>query len=65
MVKLTELDLIQFGRFSEYKIDLRDGLNLIYGVNETGKSTIQLFIKSMLYGIPSRGGKSRGLKDGA
>ena len=63
MVKLTELDLIQFGRFSEYKIDLRDGLNLIYGVNETGKSTIQLFIKSMLYGIPSRGGKSRGLKD--
>lgn len=29
-------------------------MNIIYGENETGKSTIHAFIRAMLYGFPRR-----------
>lgn len=40
-------------------ISLINGLNLIYGPNEAGKSTIQNFIKVMLFGMQSRRGRAR------
>lgn len=63
MIKFTELRLIKFGRFKDYKLALGEGMNLIYGGNESGKSTMQLFIKFMLYGIPTRGAKCRNVRD--
>ncbi len=39
-----------FGRIKEKEIYLKDGINVIYGENETGKSSILKFISSMLYG---------------
>ena len=54
-IRITRLELIKFGKFADYSIDISDGMNVIYGDNEAGKSTIQLFIKFMLFGIPSRG----------
>ncbi len=50
-MKIEELHLIGFGRFHNYKISFEDGLNLIYGENEAGKTTIQHFIVGMLYGF--------------
>ncbi len=56
MIKITKLELISFGKFKNTVIAPADGLNVVHGPNEAGKSTIQLFIKSMLYGVsPSRG----------
>lgn len=46
-----------FGKFNNREIELKKGLNLIYGENESGKTTIKEFIVGMLYGID----KSRGL----
>lgn len=63
MVKISRLELIKFGKLHDCIIDLKDGLNVIYGDNEAGKSTIQLFIKAMFYGFPSRGGKKGDVKE--
>ena len=43
-----------FGKLEEAKIDLSDGLNVIYGENESGKSTWSAFFRVMLYGISTR-----------
>lgn len=51
-----------FGKISGKEIELRPGINLIYGENEAGKSTLHAFIKGMLFGIEKlrgRGAASR------
>ncbi len=50
-MKIKTLHLIAFGKFKDKTIELDDGLNLIYGPNEAGKSTIQAFIEGMLFGF--------------
>lgn len=61
--EIQELNLIKFGKFENHKIDLKTGLNVIYGKNESGKSTVQLFIKAMLYGLPTRKKSGERLKE--
>ena len=39
-----------FGKVKDKEINLKEGINVIYGENETGKSSILKFISSMLYG---------------
>lgn len=53
----NKLLLKNFGKFNNREIELKPGLNLIYGENEAGKTTVKEFIVGMLYGID----KSRGL----
>lgn len=50
-MKIEELYLAGFGRFSNRRITLQDGLNVIFGENEAGKTTLQHFIVGMLYGF--------------
>ena len=54
-MKLIELRIHGFGKFHDYTLPLSDGLNLIYGRNEAGKSTLHHFLRSMFYGLPSGG----------
>lgn len=48
---IKELNLIGFGQFNNKVVDLKDGLNIIYGENEAGKTTIHNFINGMFYGF--------------
>ena len=57
-MKLRELYLKNFGKFSDEKIVLKDGMNLFYGENESGKTTIHTFIKSMLFGLERGRGRA-------
>ena len=57
-----ELRLLNFGKFEDKKIELQDGINLIYGVNEGGKSTITNFIDGIFYGF-SRDSLARKVRD--
>jgi len=59
----TKLKLNNFGRFHNREIDLLPGINLIYGENEAGKSTIHTFIKGMLFGIERLRGRGSASKD--
>ena len=52
---LSRLDLKAFGRFTDVSIDLSAGprrFHLIYGPNESGKSTSLRAITSLLFGMP-------------
>lgn len=51
MMILQELNLISFGKFDKETIHLKEGLNIIYGDNESGKTTIHNFIDGMFYGF--------------
>jgi len=55
---IKELYLEHFGQFHEKKIKLHKGLNIIYGENEAGKTTIHTFIRGMLFGLERGRGKA-------
>lgn len=50
-MKLRKLQINGFGNIENKEIELTDGINLIYGNNESGKSTLASFIKCIFYGI--------------
>lgn len=50
-VFIKELNLISFGKFQNKSIKLNQNFNLIYGDNESGKSTISDFIEGVFYGF--------------
>ena len=50
-MKIIELILKNFGKFTEKRIPLSGGINLIYGENGAGKSTVHTFLKGMLFGM--------------
>ncbi len=41
-----------FGQHEEITVDLSKGINVFYGLNEAGKTTIQQFILQILFGFP-------------
>lgn len=51
---ITEIYIKNFGKFENYKINFNKGFNLIYGDNESGKTTILTFILMVLYGSKSK-----------
>lgn len=50
-MRIIELNIVEFGCIKNKRISLSDGLNLIQGDNESGKSTVMLFIKFIFYGL--------------
>ena len=50
-MKINKIQVNGFGNIVGKNFDFSDGINLIRGNNENGKSTLVYFIKSMLYGI--------------
>ena len=53
-MKLIECYVENFGKLSSYAQRFSDGLNVITGNNGCGKTTLSVFIKSMLYGIDTK-----------
>lgn len=49
-MKINELTIENFGRFKHFTCNLGDGINIIKGPNEAGKSTIVAAILTLLYG---------------
>ena len=54
---IKSINIIAFGGLKDKVINLNSGINIIYGENEAGKSTIQAFIKIWLYGMSNYKGK--------
>ncbi len=52
-MKLLRLEIQDFGAFHDFSLDLADGLNTVCRENGWGKSTLAVFIKAMLYGLPA------------
>ena len=55
-MKIKRIHIINFAGLKNKTINFKDGFNLIYGENESGKSSIEKFIRMWLYGVHGRGG---------
>lgn len=56
-MKILRLDLRAFGPFTDVVLDLsggQEGLHVIYGPNEAGKSSTLRALEQMFFGIPAR-----------
>lgn len=49
-MRLKKIYISAFGGLKDFTLELTDGLNVIYGNNEDGKSTVSAFIKAMFFG---------------
>ena len=57
-MKILDLHIDGFGKFHNRDISFSDGLNLVHGKNEAGKSTLHTFIRGMLFGIERQRGRA-------
>jgi uncharacterized protein YhaN len=54
-MKIQQLHINRFGHFYEYDLPFPgDGLQVIYGPNEAGKTTLLEFLRGLLFDFPSR-----------
>ncbi|MFC4765906.1 ATP-binding protein [Effusibacillus consociatus] len=56
-MRIDRLEIHGFGKYQNYTLDLKDGLQVIYGPNEAGKTTLQSFVLAMLFGMKKPGKK--------
>ena len=57
-MKLLDVYISGFGKFHDQSVTFQDGLNIVYGKNEAGKSTLHTFIRSMLFGMERQRGRA-------
>ncbi len=55
-MKINKLYIRGFGKIENFDLDLSKNINVIYGPNESGKSTLMGFIKAVLFGL--KGGRT-------
>ena len=48
---IKDLKINNFGKLENKEISLKENINIIYGKNESGKSTMQKFITGIFYGL--------------
>ena len=58
-MKIRSCEIGNFGKLSDRTVNLSDGITVIRGGNESGKSTLSAFIKYILYGFPGKGRDER------
>ncbi|SFG14793.1 ATP-binding protein [Oribacterium sp. WCC10] len=56
-MRFIDIHIDGFGKFHNFDLHLSDGMNIIYGHNEAGKSTLHSFLQAMLYGLGRRSGR--------
>lgn len=49
-MQIKNIQINNFGKLNNKNIELKNGINVIFGENESGKSTLLKFITSMFYG---------------
>lgn len=57
-MNILDIQMNHFGRFTDQNMSFHSGVNVIYGENETGKSTMHAFIRAMFYGIEKLRGRA-------
>lgn len=57
-MKINEIMIDGFGKHVNLHINFEEGVNVLSGDNESGKSTVVAFIKAALYGLSGRGATS-------
>lgn len=53
-LKIKSIEIYGYGKWVDHKIEHITNLQLFYGENEAGKTTLMSFIHSILFGFPSK-----------
>ncbi|WP_342537582.1 AAA family ATPase [Sporosarcina sp. FSL K6-1540] len=53
-MKIEKLNIYGFGKHENVTVDFGQGISVVYGLNEAGKTTIQQFILHILFGFPAK-----------
>ena len=61
-MKINKIKINSYGKLKNKEINLENNLNIIYGKNESGKSTLLKFILNILYGA-SKNKKGKDISD--
>ncbi|MDO5538939.1 MAG: AAA family ATPase [Eubacteriales bacterium] len=56
-MEILEIMMNNFGKFNNQSMSFHPGINIIYGGNETGKTTMGAFVKGMFFGIDKMRGR--------
>lgn len=57
-MKIKAVKMKHFGKFTDKELEFGNGLNIIEGDNEAGKSTLHAFIRGMFFGIEKTRGRA-------
>ena len=55
-MEIKACTIMGFGKFHRRSFSFSDGIHVIYGENEAGKTTLRTFLVSMLFGIDRKRG---------
>ena len=61
-MNIKEIKINNYGNLENKEINLENGINIVYGKNESGKSTLLNYIKNIFYGI-SKNKNGRDISD--
>lgn len=50
-MQIKEAKIFQFGKLNQRKSSFAPGINVVYGENEAGKTTLHAFLLAMLFGM--------------
>lgn len=62
-MKIKRLYIKSFGSLADRELSLSDGINVIFGNNETGKSTFLSFFRFIFFGAKKQRGKELSFRD--
>lgn len=57
-MEIRELQIKHFGKFENQNLRFHGGINVLYGENEMGKTTLHAFIRAILFGMERERGKA-------
>lgn len=57
-MQIREAEIFNFGKIHKQRFSFGPGINVIYGPNEAGKSTLHAFLMGMLFGLEKGRGRS-------
>lgn len=57
-MRIREAKIFNFGKLQNAEFRFEDGINVIYGENEQGKSTLHAFLMGMLFGLEKGRGRA-------
>ncbi|MBR2527041.1 MAG: AAA family ATPase [Blautia sp.] len=59
-MQINKIIIRNFGKIQDCTLELSDGLNVLSGSNESGKTTFYHFLRGMLFGMTRKRGKAAG-----
>lgn len=58
LMRIIEINIDNFGKLNNFHMTFNKGINIIYGENESGKTTVFEFIRGMFFGFENEKGRS-------